>query len=368
MKIFSFFLPQFHEIPENDRWWGKGFTEWTNVKKAAPLYQGHSQPKHPLNDNYYNLLDKKTVVFQTNLMNSYGIDGMIYYHYYFRGKLLLEKPAENLLKWRDIQQPFFFCWANHEWNRSWRGSRELLQEMSYGGTDDWEKHIQYLIPFFKDERYIKVNNKPLFMIYNTTFDEKCKIIEYFDARLKDYGFDGISIIENQNDLSELEYNSKKLSSKTEYVFLREPSIQLHDFQHSRNIVQKVFNKIHVELAKRNLVKKPIIYNGSVLIENKIKKEIVRKDVINGLWFEWDNTPRHGRRGYIITPYTKEAFVKYMNIIKDSEFLFINAWNEWCEGMVLEPTREEGYKYLEWIREWKTNNKENYKYNNRDDIL
>ena len=105
MKIFSFFLPQFHSIPENDDWWGKGFTEWTNVKSAKPLYYGHEQPQVPLNDNYYNLLKRETVEWQTKLMHEYHLDGMIYYHYYFKGKMLLEKPAENLLKWKDINQP-----------------------------------------------------------------------------------------------------------------------------------------------------------------------------------------------------------------------------------------------------------------------
>ena len=132
MKKFAFFLPQFHEIPENDKWWGKGFTEWTNVKNARSLFKGHVQPKHPLNDNYYNLLDKSTVEWQTKLMNQYGIDGFIYYHYYFTGKLLLEKPAENLLKWKDIPQNFFFCWANHTWNRSWEGKTDILLEQKYG--------------------------------------------------------------------------------------------------------------------------------------------------------------------------------------------------------------------------------------------
>ena len=108
MKKFAFYLPQFHEVEENDKWWGKGFTEWVNVKKAQPLYKGHVQPKVPENQNYYNLLDKSTVEWQTELMKNYNVDGLIYYHYYFTGKKLLEKPAENLLKWKEINQPFFW--------------------------------------------------------------------------------------------------------------------------------------------------------------------------------------------------------------------------------------------------------------------
>ena len=139
MKIFAFFLPQFHTIPENDLWWGKGFTEWTNVKTAKPLFLGHKQPVHPLNNRYYNLLEKETVEWQTSLLHQYSIDGLIYYHYYFDGKLLLEQPAENLLKWKEINQPFFFCWANHPWRKTWNGSSEILMPLTYGDEAGWEK-------------------------------------------------------------------------------------------------------------------------------------------------------------------------------------------------------------------------------------
>ena len=195
MKIFALYLPQYHEIAENDEWWGKGFTEWVNVKKAIPLYKGHLQPKHPMNENYYNLMDKKTVKWQTYIMHKYGLSGMIYYHYYFNGHLLLEKPAENLLKWTDIEQPFFFCWANHTWNRAWRGTKEVLQEQTYGEEEDWEKHFQYLLPFFMDRRYEKIDNKPVFMLYDCSIKEKDAMFAAFDKWCRNAGFSGIHIIE-----------------------------------------------------------------------------------------------------------------------------------------------------------------------------
>ena len=194
MRIFSFYLPQYHEIPENNEWWGKGFTEWTNVRKAKPLFKGHIQPLHPLNDNYYDLMDKRTVEWQTRLMKEYGLTGMIYYHYYFCGKKLLEKPTENLLKWKDIDQPFFFCWANHSWKKTWNGTSELLIEQTYGDECDWEEHFQYLLPFFKDDRYEKINNKPVFMFFISQFEKKQDIVKYFNKRCKESGFNGIYII------------------------------------------------------------------------------------------------------------------------------------------------------------------------------
>ena len=161
MRWFAFYLPQFHETKENNEWWGKGFTEWTHVNGAKSLYKGHRQPIAPLDKNYYDLMNKESVEWQTSLMHQYGVDGLVYYHYYFRGQKLLEKPAENLLKWTDIDQPFFFCWANHTWYQAINGVKKVLREQTYGTQEDWDDHFQYLLPFFRDDRYEKIDNKPV---------------------------------------------------------------------------------------------------------------------------------------------------------------------------------------------------------------
>lgn len=355
MKKFAFFLPQFHEIPENNEWWGEGFTEWINVKKATPLYKGHLQPKLPTNENYYNLLSKETVEWQTNLMKEYKIDGLIYYHYYFAGKKLLEKPAENLLKWKDINQNFFFCWANHTWCRSWNGSKEVLLEQTYGSEETWEEHFNYLLPFFKDDRYEKRNNKPVFMIYDSVFVERKEMITFFDKKCKENGFDGICIIETYSarnwpeDFIEME---KEKSAETEFVFLREPS--LGQCLYAKTLLyspKRIINKIKRSLAQRGVTSCVQKYKANKLFELQMKNYKYSGDVLHGLFFEWDNTPRHKQRGYIIEPVDKNHFMSYMDMISKDEYVFINAWNEWAEGMMLEPTEENGYKYLEWIREW-----------------
>lgn len=350
MKIFAFFLPQFHEIPENNKWWGDGFTEWTNVKKAKPLFNGHNQPKIPLNDNYYNLLDINTIKWQTNLIHKYGIDGFIYYHYYFNGKLLLEKPCELLLKNKDIDQPFFFCWANHSWNRSWNGSKEVLIEQTYGEKKDWEEHFKYLLPFFKDDRYEKKNNMPLFMLFKTDFECKNEMLEYFDLRCKEEGFSGLYAIESfldgkytwPNDLNE---SINSVSRSTKKVLLREPNTAL-DIYNTKLIYKplKIINKIRKALHNNKI---PSIYNGNT-IYNIINKEPINNKLIHSIFFEWDNTPRHSSRGYIITPPSKEKFDKLLERFKGEDYIFINAWNEWAEGMMLEPTKINKFKYLEWI--------------------
>ena len=354
MKKFAFFLPQFHEIQENNEWWGQGFTEWVNVKNASPLYAGHLQPKKPLGDNYYNLLEKETVEWQTNLMKKYGVDGMIYYHYYFCGKKLLEKPAENLLEWKDIPQNFFFCWANHSWCRSWNGSKELLLEQTYGSKKEWEEHFSYLLPFFKDDRYEKKNNKPVFMIYDPSFKERKEMFDFFDAQCKKNGFDGICIIETYSarnwpmDLEELKAHK---STQTAYVFLREPALSQYLYALASKVsLRRVVNKIRRTLAERGIGKYVMKFSGNKLFDLQMKHYQYSDDVLHGLFFEWDNTPRHKHRGYIIEPVDKVHFLRYMETIKGEEYVFINAWNEWAEGMMLEPTEENGYKYLEWIKE------------------
>ena len=356
MRIFSFYLPQYHEIPENNKWWGKGFTEWTNVKKAKPLFKGHVQPLHPLNNNYYNLMEKDTVDWQTRLMKDYGLTGMIYYHYYFCGRKLLEKPAENLLRWEDIEQPFFFCWANHSWRKTWNGTSELLVEQTYGSEKDWEDHFQYLLPFFQDKRYEKINNKPVFMFFNPKFSSKEAIVKYFDQRCKDYGFKGIFIINGAINTKDL----KRIDSDVEEIwYLKEPSTSMSLFYDKlKSIPYSIVNRMMKKISSKHLFK----YNGDKLLKDRTGYKIDYK-YIPGVFFGWDNTSRHGSRGDVVTAPSKETFMKYMDSIKDSEYVFINAWNEWCEGMILEPTEENGYKFLEWIKEWTDKNDKNHTYGN-----
>ena len=168
MDVFAFYLPQYHQTIENDKWWGRDFTEWTNIKGAKPLFNGHNQPKKPLDNFYYNLLDINVMKWQGELARRYGISGFCVYHYWFEGKKLLHKPMEQLLEHKEIDFPFFFCWANESWTNAWAtsgGKPKMLMKQTYGNREDWDNHFNYLVQFFNDERYIKINNKPIFVIY-----------------------------------------------------------------------------------------------------------------------------------------------------------------------------------------------------------
>ena len=362
MKWFATYLPQYHEVKENNEWWGQGFTEWSHVKAAQPIYKGHRQPIVPINHNYYDLMDKETVKWQTELMRQYGIYGFVYYHYYFCGKKLLEKPAENLLNWTDIEQPFFFCWANHSWYQAKNGEKKLLIEQTYGTQKDWEDHFQYLLPFFQDSRYEKKDSKPVFMIYVSGFPKMQEILDFFDKRCRENGFEGIYVIETFSNASRPEniaIAKKNMCKQTKLLYVREPSVSyLMLLNEQRFSIKRVFNKIHRMLAWENVISWVDTYNGNDLYDIMCSSDYPRgENICHGAAFSWDNTPRHGVRGYIITPPTKEKFMRYANTLKNEEYVILNAWNEWAEGMILEPTEHEGCKYLSWIKEWNDINKQ-----------
>ena len=355
MKKFAFFLPQFYEIEDNNRWWGKGFTEWTNIRNSKSLYKGHRIQKPLDNSKYYNLLDKKTMQWQTELMYKYGIEGMIYYHYYFGNeKMIMEKPAENLLKWNDIKQPFFFCWANHSFSKVGWLKREILVEQIYGDVDEWEKHFNYLLPFFKDDRYVKDDNKPILMLFKSEFSEKNSMCEYFDTRCKDVGFDGICIIETYFGIGWPETYEKIRNDRsicTKYIYIREPNFETCMYEYSLGKLKYKLKMFRRLLSRIKFTIKPEILDGETLVKEKNKYEPFGDDIIHGFSFQWDSTPRHGRRGYVIKPVAKETFDNYMKRVENEKYFFINAWNEWSEGMILEPTDINGYKYLEWVKDW-----------------
>ena len=219
-----------------------------------------------------------------------------------------------MLKNIDININFFFCWANHSWYRSWEGSKELLLEQTYGKEKEWEEHFNYLLPFFKDKRYQKSGNKPIFMVFKSDFEEKKLMFEYFNKKCIENGFDGICIIETRemHKLNKIKENEK--SEYTEFIHLSEPGSALAEYKSNIiNIPHRVINKIKKILNNYN-VKTIIKYDGNKLFKLMCKNYSYNKNVIRGLFFEWDNTPRHSYRGYIITPVTKNRFFEYMNLI------------------------------------------------------
>lgn len=346
MDIIAMHLPQYHSIPENDEWWGNGFTDWVNVKRAKPLYEGHQQPVVPLDKNYYDMTDLETLKHQAELADKYGVYGFCYYHYWFNGKMLLEKPCEILLNHTEINNRYCFCWANETWARTWDGKdTDILIKQVFGGEDDWRAHIDYLIPFFKDNRYIKIENRPVMFFYSCIrIEEFNKMIAYWNKVLAHVGLGPVYVVEFVNS-----FNNGKNDIKSDVLVEFEPHCV------SRYCISNLMK------AKRVLCKKmgwtdylSYDYIWRSLINNK--ETYGGKKLWRGAFVGFDNSPRKGKKSMIINGGNPEKFYEYLSELAnnkmrnfDDSFIVINAWNEWAEGAVLEPTEQNKYDYLKAVK-------------------
>ena len=369
IKAIAYYLPQFHAIPENDKAWGKGFTEWTNTRKAQPMFQGHYQPREPLNDNYYNLLDDDVKIWQANLAKKYGVFGFCYYHYWFKdGKQLLEKPAEQMLINKNVNIPFCFSWANENWSKRWDGgNKELIVEQDYGEKKEWIEHFKYLVPFFKDERYITLNGKPVFLIYKPEeMPNVNDMIECWNYEAKEIGLPGICfMIQNPNyffnpafDMGKFDYQIKfnpffalAYKGKTlDQLEKRRKIYKIFKFFKLNGLLDSIIPKIKKKRHKNEInVQKVLDYDD---MWNTIIESESRQYLIEGAFVDWDNSSRK-KDGYVHVGASPVKFGKYykslMNKIEKEDLtpiIFINAWNEWCEGAYLEPDKKNKYEYLE----------------------
>ena len=371
MKIIAFYLPQFHNIPENDEWWGNGFTEWTNVKKAKPLYEGHKQPRVPLGENYYNLLDDNVKIWQADLAKKYGVYGFCYYHYWFNGKMLLEKPMEQMLANKEVDMPFCICWANEPWTKAWVGDeRKLLIAQEYGKEEEWKQHFMYLLPFFKDERYITKDGKPLFVFYRPDIVPCMKeMIETWDKLAKENVLSGITFAFQSGDY---DWNNSKEANLFDYDIEFQPPYASHWLYSNdgkfvsalkkcrRLLAGWAGKKFGIDLyrygtAQYKKMTGQTVANYDSMWQKIIEAKPVRSNSIPGAFVKWDNTPRHGERGQINVG-TPEKFEYYLSKqIKHAredyheDMIFMYAWNEWAEGGYLEPDEDDKYGYLEAIK-------------------
>ena len=355
LKHIAFYLPQFHEIPENNEWWGEGFTEWTNTESSKPLFEGHNQPRKPFRDNFYNLTNSETLKWQSQLMNEYGVYGMCFYHYWFKGKKLLEKPSEILLEHKDINMNFCFSWANETWSRTWNGtSRDVLIEQNYGGISDWLNHIEYLIPFFKDDRYIKVNGRPLFLIYNLSkIDRLQEILEVWNEVLKKDGISEIYLVETLNSYN-FGVGSPLVDAQVEF----EP---WYSIAKDKKLRAKLKLKRFIRSFFGDYLEIPKVLHSTIDYSYIVKRAFNRKSNLNvykGVFPDWDNSARKSqlKNATIITGASPDKFGKALKKASDlfhqgesGEFVFINAWNEWAEGAYLEPDALHEYGYIEQIK-------------------
>lgn len=352
LKAIAIYLPQYHQVKENDEWWGDNYTEWTAVRKAERLYEGHEQPRVPLNNNYYDLMHKETMQWQAELAKEYGIYGFCFYHYYFKdGRKILERPAENLLKWKDIEINYCFSWANESWVRTWGkisggsmaskfekygvGEAVLLQQQ-YGDAGDWKAHFDYLLPFFRDERYIKIDGKPVFIFHvPEIIDCLERMVEVWRNLAEKNGFPGIYLIGVITD-SYREYPA------LDALYAHEPRLSFNDYiQYSDDGMSDICNRYN--------------FYKDICEWSNLRKYYQKQKIFYGAFVGFDSTPRHGKRGVIIDKVTPSIFEDHFrdmcnkSHLYNNEFVFINAWNEWGEGNYLEPDEKFGYAFLEKVQ-------------------
>lgn len=354
VKVLAYYLPQFHEVQENSEWWGKGFTEWVSVKGANSMYEGHEQPRVPYRDNYYDLANEKVMKWQSDLSIKFGLDGFVFYHYWFHGKKILEKPVENYLKRNDLKQGFCFSWANESWVRTWsnvkgnawcpvidktidKNGKEVLLQQDYGDEHTWKEHFLYLLPFFKDKRYICCDGKPIFLIHKP--DEipmLNKRLRYWNQLAIEHGLKGIYIIATNCSKKTLELPNVNA------MVMCEPGYTM------KSEVDGEYIKKHTE---SNGLKK---YNYKDFW-NKILLRKTSKNIYQGGFIDYDDTPRRGNMGVCFEEVSVRRFGRYLKMLilksrlRGSEFIILNAWNEWGEGAYLEPDKKNGYGYLKMLR-------------------
>ena len=370
MKIIPLYLPQFHTIPENDEWWGKGFTEWVNVRDAKPLFEGHNQPRVPLNNNYYDLSDIETLKWQCRIAKEYGIYGFCMYLYWFNGHLLLEKPMEMLLAHPEIDIKYCISWANHDWTDAWKASNrqpKVLIAHNFDDEKDWVDHFNYLLPFFKDPRYMTENNKPLMVIYIPNIIRKLKkMLDVWSQMARDNGFDGLTFIyqsaassfDNSWDHSLFDYGvemnpgyvglANRQKNSSFFPKLMKYSHEIKRFLHIRRSLLP--QKKITEVSKADYD-----YTWQRILELRPLSNAPK--MIPCAFTDWDNTPRHKERGYLYQGVSPDKFKSYFKQLidntknfYDTDMIFVFAWNEWAEGGYLEPDEKNGFAFLEAIKE------------------
>ncbi len=370
MKIIPLYLPQFHTIPENDEWWGKGFTEWVNVREAKPLFEGHNQPRVPLNNNYYDLSDIETLKWQCRIAKEYGIYGFCMYHYWFNGHLLLEKPMEMLLAHPEIDIKYCVSWANHDWTDAWKASNrqpKVLIAHNFDDEKDWVDHFNYLLPFFKDPRYMTENNKPLMVIYIPNIIRKLKkMLDVWSQMARDNGFDGLTFIyqsaassfDNSWDHSLFDYG---VEMNPGYVGLANRQKNSSFFPKLMKYSHEIKRFLHI---RRSLLPQKKITEVSKADYDYTWQRILELRPISNApkmipcaFTDWDNTPRHKERGYLFQGVSPDKFKSYFKQLidntknfYDTDMIFVFAWNEWAEGGYLEPDEKNGFAFLEAIKE------------------
>lgn len=346
-RVLAFYLPQYHPIPENDEWWGKGFTEWTNVGKAKKFFKGHYQPRVPADLGYYDLRVSEARKAQADMAKEYGVEGFCYWHYWFgNGKRLIERPFNEVLASGEPDFPFCLAWANETWKGFAHGltNRNVLIEQLYPGENDYIAHFNEVLPALKDKRYITVEGKPLFYIYQPFKLPDAKLfMELWQKLAKENGLEGIYFVANHD----------QADSYQSVIDLGFDAVHLNRMFAFGKKKRSFLNKFYSYLRKKVLNTSNVVSYKSVY-SSFVGEEDERENVFPTIIPGWDHTPRSGVNGLVYHNSTPDLFGKHIKEAleitkhKDDEknIIFLKSWNEWAEGNYMEPDLKWGKKYLE----------------------
>ena len=340
IKPIAFYLPQFHEFPENDKWWGKGFTEWTNTRAGTPMFDGHYQPHEPGELGYYHLLHDRDIMHrQADMAKEHGIYGFCYYYYWFSGKKLMERPLEKMLSDPSVDLPFCICWANETWSRRWDGQdSQILMKQEHNAKTDKE-FIEDVIPIFKDPRYIKMDGKPVLIVYRADlFPNLLQTIKDWKKRCAEEGMDlCVGMIQTFGQYDPTPYGC-------DFAVEFPP----HNIS-AANITDDVPGKREDFVGE--------IYDYRSLVQQSMEKTDIHYPMFRGCMLGWDNTARRKNKAHIYCHSTPFEFQRWLAAAceftshvweKERRFVFINAWNEWAEGTHLEPDQKYGTEFLQVV--------------------
>ena len=353
LRLLAFYLPQFHPIPENDLWWGRGFTEWTNVAKAKPLFRGHHQPHLPSDLGFYDLRLPEVRDAQADMARSHGISGFCYYHYWFHGRRLLSRPFDEVLASGRPEFPFCLCWANENWTRTWDGTdRQVLMPQQHSPEDD-RAHFAHLLPAFRDSRYVRVDGRPLFLVYRTELlPDPARTAEIWRESAAAAGLGDLYLARVENFVSDFDPKSIGFDAAVEFApdWRALPTAM---FRRERwDLWSKVQYRLHL-VPRAYLTHR--VYAYETLMRRMLAKPQVPYKRFRAVTPRWDNSPRRASDSVIFRDSTPELYETWLRALTrstidtfqgDEQLVFVNAWNEWAEGSHLEPEHLWGRAYLE----------------------
>jgi hypothetical protein len=369
VRAIAHYFPQFHSIPENDAWWGKGFTDWANVKRAQPQFRGHYQPRIPLENNYYDQSRVETLRWQIDLAKRYGIAGFCHYHYWFDGKQLLNTPTDLTINDPSLDLPFCLAWANESWSRRWEGrDDQVLQRQTHRPEKTlWTAHFNYLFNAWRDARAIKVDGKPVFLIYRIHLIRHIEaMLDYWRELAHQRGLNGLFVIA----MKQYEFPSADALKAVDGVAQFQPfeALGSPDFPGKKRAEQsrwlQPLRRLPEPLLDTFRALRSRMASSLTLYDyDQVWQQILRVEreagipTFPGAFIDWDNTARYGDRARIFQGASPERFAYWFNQLvtitanrpPTERLIFINAWNEWAEGTYLEPDSRYGYQYLEAVR-------------------